>query len=84
MSNHSPIIRASEIGQYAYCARAWWLSRVHGHRSTNVVALRRGEEQHRIHVQAVHRTNLLRRVAQSLLVLAAILLLIWILVSLGQ
>ena len=25
-----PIIRASEIGEYVYCARAWWLRRVGG------------------------------------------------------
>ncbi|MEF3274023.1 MAG: hypothetical protein K6356_06405 [Chloroflexus sp.] len=24
------IIRASELGEYAYCARAWWLRRVAG------------------------------------------------------
>ena len=40
MGRQDDIVRASEIGQYAFCARAWWLGRVKGYRSTNVAAMR--------------------------------------------
>jgi hypothetical protein len=77
------IIRASEIGQYAFCARAWWLGRVKGYRSANVVAMQHGTARHRIHGRAVEGYHWLRRVAVILLILAAVLLLAWLLLSLG-
>ena len=33
---HTPVIRASEIGQYVFCQRAWWLGTVQGYRPVNV------------------------------------------------
>ena len=46
-------IRASEVGQYIYCARAWWLERVQGHEPTNAEALERGRESHDAHGRLV-------------------------------
>ena len=83
MSPRDDIIRASEIAQYAYCARAWWLSRVKGYRSANVAAMRRGTVQHRTHGRAVESYHLLRRLAVALIVLAGVFLVIWLLLSLG-
>ena len=83
MSGQEPVIRASEIGQYVYCARAWWLGRVKGHRSTNVAAMRRGEAGHRAHGRAVAGYHLVRRLAVGLLLLAGVLLVAWLLLSLG-
>ena len=40
------IIRASELGEYVYCARAWWLRRVQGVPSQNVAALHSGQRAH--------------------------------------
>jgi hypothetical protein len=77
------IIRASEIGQYAYCARAWWLGRVKGYRSTNVATMREGTSQHLIHGQAVERYYLQRRVAVALLGLASLAALLWLFLSLS-
>lgn len=78
------IIRASEIAQYAYCARAWWLGQVKGYRSTNVAAMRQGTARHRTHGRAVVGYHLLRRAAVVLLVLAGVLLVAWLLLSLGR
>ncbi len=83
MSQQDPIIRASEIAQYAFCARAWWLGRVRGYRSSNIAAMRQGTARHRTHGRAVEGYHLLRRLALALLVLAAVTLLVWLLLSLG-
>lgn len=62
------IIRASEIGEYAYCRRAWWLRAVQGHASANVRALAEGTLAHAHHGRQVSASNGLRLLA--LLVLA--------------
>jgi CRISPR/Cas system-associated exonuclease Cas4 (RecB family) len=77
------IIRASELAQYAYCTRAWWLGRVKGYRSANVAAMRQGTVQHRTHGRAVESYHLLRRLAVALIVLAGVFLVAWLLLSLG-
>ncbi len=84
MSQPDDVIRASEVGQYAFCARAWWYSRVKGYRSANVAAMERGEARHRRHGRAVAGYHLLRRVAVALLLLAALALVAWLLLSLGN
>ncbi len=78
MSQHDPVIRASEIAQYAFCARAWWLGRVRGYRSSNVAAMRRGVAGHRAHGRMVVGYHLLRRLAVGLLVLAGLLVIAWL------
>lgn len=75
MSRDDDVIRASEVGQYGFCARAWWLARVKGHRSTNVAALERGTARHRAHGRAVEGYHLLRLAALALLLLAGAALL---------
>ncbi len=84
MSSEDEVIRASEVGQYAFCARAWWLGRVQGYRSANVKAMRRGTARHRRHGRAVAGYHLLRRVAIALLMLAVVALVAWLLLGLGS
>lgn len=67
------IIRASEIGQYAYCARAWWLGNVMGVRPSNAQDLARGTAAHEQHGQRLALAGTLRWVALGLFVLAIIL-----------
>lgn len=64
------IVRASEIGQYVYCARAWWLGSVLGYESANVQAMESGLAAHRVHGQAVEAYQRRRRLASALLALA--------------
>jgi hypothetical protein len=77
------VIRASEIGQYSYCARAWWYGRVLGYRSANVEAMRWGTDQHRAHGRGVERYHRLRWLAVGLLVLAGVAFVAWLFLSLG-
>jgi CRISPR/Cas system-associated exonuclease Cas4 (RecB family) len=48
-SGQSRVLKASEIGSYAYCARGWWLSRVLGYRSAHTERMATGEESHLSH-----------------------------------
>lgn len=64
------VIRASEVGFYVYCARAWWLGRVQGYRPLNQAALEAGEAAHQAHGRAVVGYHRLRRAAYALLWLA--------------
>ncbi len=83
MNQQDPIIRASEISQYAFCARSWWLQRVRGYRSSNLAAMDQGAARHRTHGRTVERYHLSRRLAVALLVLAGLSLLVWLILLLG-
>jgi hypothetical protein len=84
MGAQDPIIRASELAEYAFCARAWWLGRVKGLPSANVVAMRHGAEQHQAHGRAVEGYHRLRSLAVVLLILAVVALAAWLLLGLGR
>jgi len=64
------VIRASELGEYAYCARAWWLGRVLGYRPANLERLAAGEAAHVRHGRKVISSRRLQRWAYVSLALA--------------
>jgi hypothetical protein len=64
-------IRASEIGEYVFCARAWWLGRVLGRARENPGELALGRERHARHGRRVAVSALLQRLG-LVLILAAI------------
>jgi hypothetical protein len=77
----SHIIRASEIGQYAYCARAWWLGSMMGVPSSNGREMAQGKAMHWRHGLVVLLSGVLRLLAILLLVVAAVFAAIIVLIS---
>ena len=66
------VIRASEIGEYVFCHRAWWLHQVQGHASANLRELAEGTARHARHGLRVGLAGALRALALLLLVAAAL------------
>jgi hypothetical protein len=58
-----PWIRASEIGEYVYCRRAWWLKRVKGLQSGHVRQLDDGRRYHEKHGAKVRTHSWMRKLA---------------------
>jgi hypothetical protein len=83
MPDRERFIRASEVGQYAYCARAWWLNQVQGVASENQEGLEAGKSAHKRHGRAVIAARRWQRLAWLFFVLAlgVALLLIYLLVQ---
>ena len=67
------IIRASEVGTYLFCSRAWWY-RLQGIESTNQAEMNAGTELHRQHGRTVIASGLTRILAIILLLVALALL----------
>lgn len=64
------VIRASEIAEYLYCRRAWWLSHVMGYDVRDNKALEMGSAYHRQHGALVWRARAARWLAMMLVFLA--------------
>lgn len=64
------IIRASEIAEYLFCRRAWWLTHVVGYDVRESEALASGSAYHRRHGAMVWRAAAARWLAYALVFLA--------------
>jgi CRISPR/Cas system-associated exonuclease Cas4 (RecB family) len=71
-----PIIRASEVGEYVYCARAWWLRRVAGLQPAGRERRELGTAMHRRHGRAVVGSRVLVALGAVLALVAALLILL--------
>ncbi len=71
-------IRASEIGRFIYCNRAWWYDR-RGVAPANVRELARGAAYHRQHGRAIRRAKALRALALLLLLAGLLLMILYVL-----
>ena len=69
-------VRASEIGNYLYCHRAWWYQR-HGNRPANLEELSAGSELHYQYAKKVMLSGFLRIIAYFLLIVSLVLLAIY-------
>lgn len=67
------IIRASEIGEYLYCQRAWWLAS-QGYKPSNRSELEGGDAFHQKHTRLVLMSGCLRILSIILLSAALIML----------
>ncbi len=75
------ILRASEIGEYVFCHRAWWLHRVQGFESANRAQIEAGTAKHVEHGRAVQRADSMRRTAIMLFAIAIIFALMYCFVA---
>jgi hypothetical protein len=69
------VIRASEIGSFIYCQRAWWYLRT-GHAPDNIAEIQGGSKLHNRHGRGVLVTGFLRFTAYALILLSLILLVV--------
>ncbi len=72
--NRDRVIRASELGQYSFCAKAWWLGSVEGVPSTNVREMDAGTSAHELHGQTVWLSAWLSRAGWICLALGLLVL----------
>jgi uncharacterized membrane protein (Fun14 family) len=71
-------IRASEVGVFLFCRRAWWYQK-RGVVSQNQMELSRGDRLHRLHSRRVAAAGLLRGLAYALLLAALAFLVVFLL-----
>ncbi len=72
------VIRASEIGRYAYCSHAWWLGSVQGLPSSHQHEMAAGEAAHLRHGRRVRTLLWLSHLAYAMLLLAAVVGVVWL------
>jgi hypothetical protein len=66
-------VRASDLGTWAYCNRAWWLARVQGVEPIDSSVLDSGTRFHVEHARAVARGRRMARVG-AVLIFSALLI----------
>lgn len=74
MSKDRPLVRASDIGLWAYCHRAWWLAQVKGAAHENPQILSRGADAHTVHGARALRAQQIQRIGLWLLLIAVAVL----------
>jgi hypothetical protein len=74
--NDDPVTNASELGEWSFCRRAWWLRHVCGLRSTALQALAQGRALHENHGRRASQAVSLERLARLVFVIAVALLLV--------
>ncbi len=73
MAKDRSLVRASDIGAWAYCRRAWYLAHVRGVPHARPEVLQRGTAAHAQHGRQVRRAGTLQRVGLWLVIAGAFL-----------
>lgn len=71
------IIRASEIGTYQFCHRAWWYQ-LQGYEPENKAEMAGGSAVHERHGRVVMASSCMQLVAYAFLLLAILTATIWL------
>jgi len=74
------IIRASEIGTYQYCQRAWWY-KLQGYEPENKIEMAEGKNLHEKHGRSVYASSCVQGIAYASLMIALLIIIIWIIQS---
>lgn len=74
MAAERDLVRASEIGEWAYCQRAWWLAHVERAPHESPQTLADGAATHAAHGADVRRAQRLQRAGLWLLLVALLAL----------
>ncbi|MEM7129873.1 MAG: hypothetical protein AAF702_26305 [Chloroflexota bacterium] len=79
-SKDRSLVRASDIGTWTFCHRAWWLAHVQKVPHQNPDQLARGDQMHSQHGRMVAMTPIVGRLGVLLLglgILLVLILIIW-------
>jgi hypothetical protein len=77
-------VRASEIGEYEFCARAWWLGRVLGREHENPHQLDAGRRDHAGHGRGVNLAGVLQQAGLILVLTALVVVVLLVLLGGGR
>ena len=77
-------VTASQVGQYAFCARAWWLATVEKREPAHQARLDAGQATHERHGWNVALARSSRRLALIVVGAASLTLAIWAILSLAR
>jgi len=82
--NDDLILRASEVGHYMFCRRAWWLAQVLGYSPDDQVALRAGTQFHERLGRSVSAAQRWQKISYALMGLGLAMGILLILGSCGM
>jgi len=78
MAKDRSLVRASDIGSWAFCRRAWYLVQVRGVTHARPEVLQRGTDAHTHHGQQVRRSGTMQRIGLWLVILGVLLVALFI------
>lgn len=78
MAKDRSLVRASDIGAWAFCRRAWYLAQVRKVAHAHPDVLQRGTAAHTRHGQQVRRATRMQRIGLWLVLASAIVMVIFV------